>query len=341
MKFSLGIGLTNDCNYNCSHCYSRENEVKYLPFERFKLLCDNLDVLSINFGTGESYLHSEFEKIVEYAYEKGIKMSVTSNGYTISKLDDTHLKMFNDVDLSLDFHSKDAHDDFRGSGASKTVYEGAERCKELGVEASLACAMMKENYFEMDRIAEVGKNLGLNLRVNIYKPVNTFAHTLSYDEFWEGVRRLFSASRIVSCSEPIINALIGNKTLDGGSPCGKKSLRIKPNGGIVPCVYWKTPNSCIEEFVENKGKMSTEEFKKYVDCVTEETKTIPKTCIDINCKYIDTCKGGCAAGRFYRNIDEPDPYCFVIRNDLPQVNYEWGDEKDLVHSSYLCTIIVQ
>lgn len=339
MNFSLGIGLTNACNYNCSHCYSRESQESYLSFDRLKSLCDNLDIVSINFGTGESYLHDEFLKIVEYVYEKKIKMSVTSNGYTISKLDDTHLKMFNDVDLSLDFFNTDSHDEFRGLGASKTVFEGAERCKKLGVEASLACAMMKENYREMDQIAGVGRKIGLNLRTNIYKPVNTFKHALDYDEFWEGIRRLFGSSKIVSCSEPIVNALIGNKTLDGGSPCGKKSLRVKPDGGIVPCVYWKQPQSSIEQLIENKQTMSRGQFRDYIDLVTQEQKIIPKACID--CKHLDTCQGGCAAGRFYRNIEDPDPYCFMLGKDIPEINYEWGESKDLVHSDYLCTIIVQ
>ena len=338
MRFAMGIGLTNACNYNCSHCYSRGPEIAYLPFGRFKFLCDNLEIESMNFGTGESYLHPDFMRIVQYAHGKGIRLSVTSNGYTINNLDDAHLKIFNDVDLSLDFENSTAHDTFRGTGAASDVYRGVERCKKLGVEVSLVTAMMKDNYNQMDRLVSIAKSLEVNLRINTYKPVNTFKHALSYEEFWQGIQLLLEPSALISCSEPVVNALIGNKTLDGGSPCGKKSLRINPNGGIVPCVYWKEPRCTIEDLVAAKASLPDPDFQGYVQRIAAEPRIIPEACVD--CKHLDICKGGCAASSYYRNINEPDPYCHVLRGDTPQIRYKWGESKSLVHSNYLCTIIV-
>nr|WP_092074061.1 radical SAM protein [Dendrosporobacter quercicolus]NSL47783.1 radical SAM protein [Dendrosporobacter quercicolus DSM 1736]SDM76478.1 radical SAM additional 4Fe4S-binding SPASM domain-containing protein [Dendrosporobacter quercicolus] len=340
MDFSIGIGITNKCNYNCSHCYSREDQTFELKYEDVEKLCKNLDITAINFGTGESGLHSEFDKITDYVYKKGIKMALTTNGYTVALLDDKQLKRFNDIDFSLDFAQKDNHDQFRGLGAANLVETGIERCKRLGVEASFACAMMKENYNVMDKMAEKARGIGVNLRVNVYKPVHTLKHLLTYDEFWEGVKRLFSNSKIVSCSEPIVNALIRNKTLDGGSRCGKKSLRIRPDGGIVPCVYWNKSMSSIDELVANKKKFSYEAFLQYIEEVTEETKAVPEECAD--CDVLDICQGGCAARRLYNDMNKPDLYCFrLYGKQPPNIDFEWGESKDLVHSDYLCTIIVQ
>jgi radical SAM protein with 4Fe4S-binding SPASM domain len=340
MQFSIGIGITNKCNYNCSHCYSREDKTYELTFEKVKALCENLEISAINFGTGESGLHKEFFQIIEYVHKKGIKMALTTNGYTVALLDDEHLKMFNDIDFSVDFATNDSHDGFRGLGAAKMVETGVGRCKKLGIECSFACAMMKDNYFMMGNMVNKAREFDVNLRINIYKPVHTEKHLLTYDEFWKGIKVLFESSKIVSCSEPIVNALINNKTLDGGSRCGKKSLRIRPDSGVVPCVYWNKSMANIDELVQNKNKLFNDEFEKYIDSVTEETKIVPEECVD--CDKLDICQGGCAARRLYNDLDKPDPYCFKLYGrKAPEIKFEWGDSKDLVHSNYLCTIIVQ
>lgn len=340
MDFSIGIGITNKCNFNCSHCYSREEKSYDLDFRQIKDLCESLNISSINFGTGESGLHEDFSKIIEYVRQRGIKTALTTNGYTVSLINDGCLSGFNDIDFSVDFANRDMHDGFRGAGAYSSVQKGVERCKRLGVEVSFACAMMKDNYMMMDKMVALARDFNVNLRVNIYKPVHTEKHLLTYDEFWEGIRRLFASSKIVSCSEPIVNAVLKNKTLDGGSRCGKKSLRIRPDAGIVPCVYWNTRTSSIDELVKYKTEMSPAEFDEYIEDITYETKIIPRECEC--CDSLDICQGGCAARRLYNNMDKPDPYCFKLYGkEVPELKYEWGDSKDLVHSSYLCTIIVQ
>lgn len=340
MKFSIGIGITNKCNYNCSHCYSREGTEYELDFEQVKNICNNIEVTALNFGTGESGLHKDFVKIVDYVYEKGIKVALTTNGYTVSLLSDETLKKFNDIDFSLDFDDEKNHDAFRGKMASDAIIKGIERCKQLNVECSFACAMMKDNYKIMDKMVLKAREYDVNLRTNIYKPVHTTKHLLTYDEFWEGIDRLLKNSELISCSEPIVNAVINNKTLDGGSRCGKKSLRIRPDGGIVPCVYWNEKRTTIDELIDNKVKMDEEEFIDFIDDVTSETKQIPLECND--CEVLDVCQGGCAARRLYNDLDKPDPYCFKIQGkDKPKLDVKWGDSKDLVHSNYLCTIIVK
>lgn len=337
MKYDIGIGLTNRCNLNCPHCYSREEGFRDLKFEDVKSLVENMNINSINLGTGESILCNDFNDIIQYLHEKNIKMSLTTNGYTVSKISDKKLKYFNDIDFSLDFPIKEKHDEFRDIGFSKLVMEGINRCKNNGVECSIATAMMNCNYMYMNDLVNLAKANGICLRVNIYKPVRTDKFKLTYEEFWEGIRLLLENSTIVSCSEPIVNALLKNKTLDGGSPCGKKSLRIKPDKKIVPCVYLKSSDYDINEYIKDiNNNISSNKLKEFENTVKE----IPKYCME-NCDLVEYCKGGCYSRRFYNgNTDAPDEYCFVIRNDHPKIKFKFGEKKDLVHSNYLCTIIV-
>jgi len=258
----------------------------------------------------------------------------------LTLLSDDQLKLFNDIDFSLDFPTADSHDTFRGIGATQTVMEGIERCRKNGVEASFACALMKDNYYFMDKMAQKARELGINLRINVYKPVYTTKHSTTYEEFWEGVSRLFGNSKIVSCSEPIINAVIGNKTLEGGAPCGKKSLRIHPDGKVVGCVYFKKSDQTILKLIENKKNMQEDAFGAYLEKFNNHRTRIPEYCAD--CETVDICKGGCVARRMYTGLDWPDQYCPMFKErEQPVFDYEWGDNKDLVHSEYLCTVIVQ
>ena len=72
--------------------------------------------------------------------------------------------------------------------------------------------------------------------MNAYQAVRTDAYRLTYAEFWEGYRRLFAEGLVVSCSEPVVRAVMGLG--DVRSPCGHGSIRFNPRGQVIPCVYW-------------------------------------------------------------------------------------------------------
>jgi len=82
----VGIGTTGLCNLNCSHCYSRKYSDKNITLDNIKRLFTSVDITSVNFGTGENILNPEFKDILEFFHEKNVKMSLTTNGYTVSKL---------------------------------------------------------------------------------------------------------------------------------------------------------------------------------------------------------------------------------------------------------------
>jgi len=332
-QYSIGMGITNECNYSCKHCYSRPKDGKFsrLSFDMIKRLCKSLDVYSINFGTGESILHPDFKKIIKFLHDNKIKISLTTNGLSVSKLSDGELKFFNDIDFSLDFPMNNVHDLFRGKGAFESVMAGIDRCKALGVECSIVVAVMKTNYRYIPELLLIAAEKGVNLRVNIYKPKNEKSLKLSYREFWTAIKLLFDNSKIISCSEPIVNALIKHKVCGGGSPCGKKSLRVRPDGGIVPCVYWDEYDLTLEDL--KKRDSSLRKSRMF-----DKARTVPEECRD--CELFEYCKGGCSARRLYNNINKKDEYCFISRKK-PELNVEWAKKKDLVHSSYLCTIIVE
>jgi len=106
--------------------------------------------------------------------------------------------------------------------------------------------MMTTNYKRLPEIARVAFAAGANYRVNVYQPVKTDAFTLFYVEFWEGFRRLLGVTRLVSTTEPILDAMLG-QPFKTGSGCGRQTVRVTPKGAIIPCVYWGTSDMRFED----------------------------------------------------------------------------------------------
>jgi len=330
-KITLGIGLTDRCNADCPHCYSRpENSPHDIPFETIKAIVDKLPLKSVNFGTGESIFHPQFLPIIEYVSSRGIDMAVTTNGTTAVELSDEHLKLFHDLDFSLDFPTVPEHDGWRSPGMFKSVVDGLERCAKLGVEASIVACLMKNNYHRMGALTEFAVKMGVNLRINVYKPVYRAVYKTSYQEFWSAVSAMADKAYFISCTEPIVCAAIGkNGSNSLGSPCGQHSLRIHPDGKVVSCIYFTRSDLTIMDLIEDSDAVFASS-QKAID--------LPLNKICQGCEHLTVCQGGCASRRIYDRTDI-DEYCFIRQNEKPKIAAKWKNSKGLVHEDYLCTMI--
>src|SRR5215467_5767639 len=230
VSFSVGVGLTNDCNLACAHCYRETAAIDNLSLEHIKVLCDSIPVSAINLGTGENALHPQFREILAYLNERGIKTTITSNGYSVMALSDDELRLFKDVEFSLDFPSEAEQDRFRGDGNWSLIFSQIERCRRLDVNVTITAVMMSVNYDSLPLLAKIAADHGAMLRVNAYQPVKTDAFTLSYEQFWDGYRGLLEQSELLICNEPIVRAVLGLAGSRCG--CGSNTIRLTPRGEI-------------------------------------------------------------------------------------------------------------
>jgi radical SAM protein with 4Fe4S-binding SPASM domain len=330
LRFSVGLGLTNECNLSCAHCYRDVGATQRLTLADVRRVCESLPVRAANLGTGENGLHPEFRPIVGYLREQGIATSVTSNGYTLSILSDDELRGFHDVEVSIDFPTEAEQDRFRGPGNWRLVLDQLDRCRRLGVTASVIAVMMRLNYDRLPGVAQVAAEHGAYFRVNVYQPVKADAFTLSYEQFWEGFRRLFAETAIVGCSEPLVRALLG---LGGdGVGCGRSTVRVTPRAEVLPCVYWP-----IREL--GLADMEREGAALPATAAFQAVRTLPAACR--GCAYETTCGGGCASRRALRGrLDEPDEYCPIVRGDPVALDFRLAEGRDLPKVGSACTTIL-
>src|SRR5260370_8087776 len=195
MAFSVGMGLTNECNLRCAHCYRPDMVVDRLSLQDVKGVCEAIPMKSMNLGVGENGLHPEYGAILEHFRQREIKTSITSNGLSIQALPDEHVKRFHSVEFSLDFPTEAEHDAFRGPGNWRTVAAALERCTGLGVPVTVTAVMMRINYDRMADLARVAPPSRAPLRSNIYHPSTPTRLTLRYPQFWDGFRLLLGCTR--------------------------------------------------------------------------------------------------------------------------------------------------
>jgi len=329
LGYSVGIGLTNDCNLACAHCYRDTQIINYISLDQVKKICESIPVDAIGMGTGENILNPEFIEIASYLNQIGVKLSIASNGYSLTTAPEHILEMFSDVELSIDFPTEKEQDSFRGPGNWALVHKAIERCQNLGIEVSILSTLMCTNFDKMDLMVALARLNDCNLRVNVYQAVKTDFFRLSYNQFWEAYTRLFSTGMVVSCSEPVVRAVMGLK--DVQSPCGRQSIRINPRGQIIPCVYWP---------VVEKDRLGIEDLSTLGKQVFDEThfldaRSDPPAATDC------ACRGGCASRRALNHeLNTHDEYCPWVRGDT--INLEWksAPAKDLMRSGNVCTTVV-
>src|SRR5262245_61441839 len=184
MAFSVGLGLTNECNLRCAHCYRPDMVVDRLSLQDVQSVCAAIPIRSVNLGVGENGLHPEYSAILEHFRQRSIKTSITSNGLSIQTLPDTVVRQCHSFDFSLDFPTEAEDEAFRGPGNWKTVMTALERCGGLGVPVTVTSVMMRINHDRMAELARVAASHGAHLRVNIYQPSKTDRFSLSYEQFW-------------------------------------------------------------------------------------------------------------------------------------------------------------
>ena len=327
---ALGLGLTNECNLACAFCYRDPARQDRLSLDQVKAVMERLPVRSVNLGTGENGMHPDFHAILAYLRTLPIKLTITSNGHSIAVLEDDELRAFHDIEFSLDYPTQAEQDAQRGPGNWALIHEQAKRCVRLGIPVTIIAVMMKSNYLRLADVARVAKRFDAPLRVNVYQAVRSDIYALSYEEYWEGFRRLFAETDVIAIGEPLVRAMAGLPPLRAG--CGVSTVRVTPRATTQPCVYWPGSGEALSDLIDaGIDILSSRPFA--------QARTLPEACQA--CEFRETCHGGCAGRRrLHGALLEPDSYCPIIRGERPSLKVRMAADRDLPKLSSSCTTVV-
>jgi radical SAM protein with 4Fe4S-binding SPASM domain len=327
---SLGLGLTNECNLTCAFCYRDPTRADRLSLEQVQSVIERLPVRSVNLGTGENGMHPDYKSILAYLRSRPVKLTITSNGHSVAVLEDQDLRAFHDIEFSLDYPTEAEQDGQRGTGNWELIHRQAERCLRLGVPVTIVAVMMKSNYLRLADVARVAKRFAAPLRVNVYQTVRSDLYALTYEEYWQGFRKLFESCDAIAIGEPLVRAMAGLPPLEGG--CGVSTVRVTPRATTQPCVYWPGSGEPLAELIlSGAGILNSAPF--------EQARTLPEACG--SCEFREPCHGGCAGRRRLQGaLHQPDFYCPIVRGERQKLEIRMAANRDLPKVGSSCTTVV-
>ena len=200
----------------------------------------------------------------------------------------------------------------------------------LGVPVTIIAVMMKSNYLRLADVARVAKRFDAPLRVNVYQAVRSDLYALTYEEYWQGFRKLFESADVIAIGEPLVRAMAGLPPREGG--CGVSTVRVTPRATTQPCVYWTGSGEPLADLISaGPGILKSSPF--------EQARILPEACQ--SCEFRASCHGGCAGRRRLQGtLEQPDFYCPMVRGERPRLEIRMAANRDLPKIGSSCTTVV-
>lgn len=175
----IRIKPTNVCNHNCYYCHYKNpyltldeyNPNDMIPREKMlEIVSDmkEMGVKAVTFsGGGEPLVYPYIEETMEKVLEAGIDLSIITNGSMLKRKKAKLLAKAKWVRISIDSINAANYAKIRGIGGDalpellKNIEEFA-RIKDDTCELGINFVIGKENYMEIEHVAETMKTLGAN-----------------------------------------------------------------------------------------------------------------------------------------------------------------------------------
>lgn len=248
---SGSIDLTYRCNLRCIHCYidrqAAVNGRRETDTARMLSIIDEITdagCLYLLLTGGEPLLREDFPEVYRYAKNKGLLVTVFSNGTLIT---DEAVDLFRhdpprDVEISLYGATRGTYEKITGVGGSyDRCMQGIGKLLSAGVRVRLKTILMSVNSSEFHDIERIAREFGVPFRFDaaIFPRMSGDRAPLDLrvppedaveKEFSDGERlrqwkKYFESSRQKSPGDRLYNC-----------GAGVTGFHIDPYGGLQPCV---------------------------------------------------------------------------------------------------------
>jgi len=296
------------CNESCSFCFNRGiSPVPDIGISEFGKLADILageGIEEIDILGGEPTLHHDLIRLIESACEKGLRVSMSTNGSNVQLLKSLSVNFDRDLlEIGISLKEKSVH-----TALSSYVKEHKPLLKSVCTsqlflpESAAGFLDMRDiRYYAIFMDAMHASDLG---------------RCLSFPRFHESLQDLrYSHKNLegVYCSGFLPDS--DNYPLLEGvrCPAGTTKLSIMPDGSAYPCyLLFRRPefrlgnilSDAFEDILRNPVLNFFRNFKK-------------NHCPDSECELHPRCHGGCPAVSLIvlGDLNSPDPRCHQLKGE--------------------------
>lgn len=165
--------LTSLCNFNCPMCYvhNDSNSDSLTTCDWIKLIdtaCEK-GMLFLLLSGGEPLSRDDFREIYIHAHEKGLIVSINSNGSLIDK----YFDLFESyppsrINISLYASDSDGYSKSCGIDSFDDVISNIKTLKRMDIPVKLNVVITKSNCREIGNIIRLSKSLSLPIQITPY-----------------------------------------------------------------------------------------------------------------------------------------------------------------------------
>ncbi len=196
MPISYSIEPTNHCNLQCPECPSGlgtlTRPLGLLKLDEFKKMIDDIYKTGFYvqlFFQGEPFINKHLSQMINYAREKKVYISISTNGHFINEknVDDVLKNSPDKLIYSIDGLDEESYQNYRVGGTFKQADDGLRtlinRRNELGMKkpfVELQFIVMKQNEHQMDDVLKYGKNTGVDKVVFKTMQISSYENAMKF-----------------------------------------------------------------------------------------------------------------------------------------------------------------
>lgn len=164
------IDLTDACNASCSHCNAQSfRSGNTLSTEHVKKVIDILadwGVKSMCYaGGGEPTLHPDFAEILEYTYDKGLELEISTNGTNLDKEKINAIANYGKFcGVSIDAGKRETWEELKGLDLWEKMIadttELATKARKTGLDFTYKYMIVPDNQYELVDACRKAKVMG-------------------------------------------------------------------------------------------------------------------------------------------------------------------------------------
>lgn len=336
-KYQLKVAileLTRRCNLSCLHCGSAcdsRSAPDELDYDEWRKVIDSLAQMKtdkIVFSGGEATISPHFEKLIRYAYHRGVRFGIISNGFNLS---DDLIDLLKDyppfaVGISIDGRAV-SHNKLRSHPyAFIKAIDSLRRLKEAQITTAAVTTLNTTNYCELLELAPLLDGLGVDAwQIQLAMPIGRMKDNQDWlvnregdqEQFREicklicDIREKYPFLRLTAadCFGMDSLGLTKNKGWQGCS-AGIYGVGIKSNGDVLPCLSlyddrFNCGNIRNRSIVDIWNDSELFSFNRNFNVSqVDDSSSCSK------CRNLEFCRGGCASMSYAFNGRLHDsPFC--------------------------------
>lgn len=337
---SYYIYLTKGCNLACRHCWVAPSFQPnggtggHLDYKYFQLAIDEgipLGLSQVKLTGGEPLLHPDFLKMVDLLREKGLGLTIETNGLLLNETLARYLKEKSTlglVSVSLDGACPETHDYFRGvKGSFEKACRAIRYLAEVGYQPQVIMSLHEDNVAEVEAVVRLAQDLGAgSVKLGIVKPTGRGGEVLNREKILD-FQRQFKLGKWINTelqkrTKIMIYyhwpmAFFNLKQLfhSAGFTCQVFNiLGILASGQLAMCgIGTQVPDLCYGFLGEDNVNDIWLNHPKIVELREKFPKTLEGICA--RCDFRSCCLGNCVAENYYVSGQLTSPNWFCQKAD--------------------------